>query len=323
MGRRFKVVWALATSLIVATGVAPLAASPAAAATSTVTVSQQTYSTSSPACTFTMVLTETLSNATVTGLHHHTTASCPGLLGVSMDLSNSIIDLSAYSAGVTASGPYSGVGNWVASADQPISNASSATADLDYMNPKTAHAYDGTLLFDAYLPDGFTAAQDQHCSQTGQFWHCSFDQYATPASAPNVGPDPTLGTATHTLTVPFDTSGGTCQLITDLQPSGPATLSFTGRTICPPGSSLGGGDIYAYGDRKEVSELGAGSDYENYGYPNESISGQIPAVKGRTYTATFYVLVNIASGPIPPECSLSGYVGGNGYDCEVSASVVF
>src|SRR5204863_43854 len=62
VGRRLESARALVASLLVATVMGPLGASPAAADTSAVLVAEQTYTPSSPACTFTSRLTETLAN---------------------------------------------------------------------------------------------------------------------------------------------------------------------------------------------------------------------------------------------------------------------
>src|SRR5581483_9252647 len=121
---------------------------------------------------------------------------------------------------------------------------------------------------------------------------------------------------------PTDTAGNTCQLITELRATDAATLTYTGRTACTTTEPIasGGGDIFVYADRREVSELGDATDEQCYQCPNMSLSGHIPAVKGRSYTATFYILVPVVGSP-PPECS--GEAGSGYYDCEISASIAF
>jgi len=319
---RFRFAWVLGASLLVATALSPLMAAPASASSSTVLVSEQTHTTSSPACTFTSRVTETLSGTTVTGLHNRASFSCPGLAGRSKNLGAALVDDSIHSAGINSEGNLStGVGFSVSSAWDPVDDsATSKVIDVDYNHPKTSHEYEADLSFGAYLPD-VTADQTQQCSQTDGWWNCFFFTTTTPASAPNVGPDPVPGPVTQTLTVPTDASGNSCQLITDLRAVDATTLSYTGRTACTGTAQVsGGGDIYVYGDRREVTLLGDATDEQCYECPNMTLSGQIPAVKGRSYTATFYISMLVVGTP-PPECS--GEAGSGYYDCEVSASIAF
>lgn len=315
---RSKFAWVLGAALLVATALSPLAAAPASADTSTVVAAQQTFTTSSPACTFTYRLTETFAGGVVVGLQHHGTASCPGL-APPMVLATKLLDASLTTAGVTPEGAYTGLGFDVSSAETHITNGSSGVVDAAYTHPKTAHEYAAFLYFSVDLPAGVTAAQSPYCTQTDQSWSCDFSLSTTPAAGRNVGPDPAPAPVTQALTVPIDSSGGTCQVMAELRAVDATTLSYSGHTVCPPGTGLPGGAVYAYADRREASQLGEGMDSDCYQCADMTVSGRVTAVKGKTYTATFYMFLDVV-GPVPPECTP---LGDNMYNCEVSASAVF
>src|SRR4029077_3777321 len=127
---------------------------------------------------------------------------------------------------------------------------------------------------------------------------------------------------TQTLTV-ASASGGTCQLSTNLRAADPTTLTYTGRGVCPGQTPPGAGFLFIYGDRREASQLGAVPYTSCSTCSDLTVSGQIPAVKGKTYTAPFYVSVDLVPGSAPPECTPFGQVGDlSSYQCEVSASVM-
>src|SRR4051812_23783209 len=169
VGRRSRVLCVVSAALFVFTALGPTV-SPAAAASSTVLVSALTRTTSVPACTFALRVTETLSGASVTGLHNHASFSCTGLGDGNRYLSTGIGDSHMHSAGIGPSGPYTGVGYPVAGLFHEIPNTdSSAVEDLDYNNVKATHPYSSGFSFTVYLPDGVTADQNQDCTQSDTF----------------------------------------------------------------------------------------------------------------------------------------------------------
>jgi hypothetical protein len=110
----------------------------------------------------------------------------------------------------------------------------------------------------------------------------------------------------------------------DLRAADRATLSFAGQAVCPAGfPGFSGGEVFAYGDQREAIPLGHGLGISCDICSDTSDSGQVPAVKGKTYTATFYLTMNSVPGLAPPECAPFGDAGDTGYLCEVSASAVF
>jgi hypothetical protein len=202
--------------------------------------------------------------------------------------------------------------SWSPSIVNPIS--------VDYTRPKTGHPYAAHLQYLASLPTDATPAPSPYCAPNGGLWQCLFDLSVPVPLAPEVGPAPARAPVDRALTL-TRTDGSTCALTLDLTAADANTLSYNGASTCP--SNSGPSSTFVYADRREATRIQNGSSVCG-GCPASS-PGQIPAVPGATYTATYYVFVEGAfSTPLADDCwSGDSPITGPYAQCELSGSVIF